>query len=114
VTVKVSDFSTANALIVSGSIGWLNVALTVVPVTTFSVVLVLVGMLVALLLGLDEITVGSMTTPIRVPAATVTPGLTAAKALPIPLAASKVAKITQEMSLICMRFRIWSFPYLLL
>jgi hypothetical protein len=49
----------------------------------------LVGTVVAPLLGLDEITVGSVAAPTRVPGATVTPGATAAKTLPIPPPVSK-------------------------
>ena len=71
-------------LTVSGSISWLKVAVTSVPVTTLSLVFVLVGAFVALLLGFDEITVGSVAAPTRVPGATVTPGSTSAKTLPIP------------------------------
>lgn len=89
VTVNVSKFPTADELIVSGSIGWLKVAVAAVPVTTLPLVFVLVGMFVALLLGLDEITVGSVAAPIRALGATVTPGSTAAKTLPIPPLASK-------------------------
>jgi hypothetical protein len=44
----------------------------------------LVGTFVALLLGLDETTVGSVAAATRVPGATVTPGATVAKTLPIP------------------------------
>jgi hypothetical protein len=54
-------------------------------------VFVLVGTFVALLLGLDEITVGSVAAPTRVPGATVTPGSMAAKTLPIPPPPSKAA-----------------------
>ena len=91
VTVNVSKFPAEDELTVSGSIGWLKVAVTAVPVTTLSLVFVLVGTFVALLLGLDEITVGSVAAPTRVPGATVTPGPTAAKTLPIPPPASKAA-----------------------
>jgi hypothetical protein len=91
VTVKVGEFLAEDELTVSGSIGWLKVALTAVPVTTLSLVFVLVGTFVALLLGLDETTVGSVTAPTRVPGATVTPGSTEAKTLPIPPTASKAA-----------------------
>jgi len=84
-TVNVSKFT------VVGSIGWLKVAVTAVPVTTLSLVFVLVGTFVALLLGLDETTVGSVAAPTRVPGATVTPGAMAAKTLPIPPPASKAA-----------------------
>src|ERR1019366_6807597 len=84
-TVNVSE------LTVAGSIGWLKVAVTAVPVTTLLLVFVLVGTVVALWLGLDEITVGSVAAPTRVPGATVTPGATAAKALPIPPPASNAA-----------------------
>jgi hypothetical protein len=71
--------------------GWLKVAVAAVPVTTLLLVFVLVGTVVALLLGLDEITVGSVAAPTSVPGATVTPGATAAKALPIPPPASNAA-----------------------
>jgi hypothetical protein len=71
--------------------GWLKVAVAAVPVTTLLLVFVLVGTAAALLLGLDEITVGSVAAPARVPGATVTPGSTAAKTLPIPPPASKAA-----------------------
>jgi len=91
VTVNVSKFPAEDELTVSGSIAWLKVAVTAVPVTTLSLVFVLVGTFVALLLGLDEITVGSVAAPTRVPGATVTPGATAAKTLPIPPPASKAA-----------------------
>ena len=74
VTVNVSEFPAEDELTVSGSIGWLKVAVTAVPVTTLSLVFMLVGTFVALLLGLDEITVGSVAAPTRVPGATVTPG----------------------------------------
>ncbi|HWX25281.1 MAG TPA: hypothetical protein VN083_09580, partial [Vicinamibacteria bacterium] len=76
---------------VSGSIGWLKVAVTAVPVTTFSLVFVLVGTFVARWLGSDEITVGAVAAPTRVPGATATPWATAAKTLPIPPPASKAA-----------------------
>ena len=83
-------------LTVAGSIGWLKVAVTAGPVTTLLLVFVLVGTVVALGLGLDEITVGSVAAPTRVPGATVTPGATtagstAATALPIPPPASNAA-----------------------
>jgi hypothetical protein len=91
VTVNVSKFPGEDELTVSGSISWLKVAVTAVPVTTLSLVFVLVGTFVALLLGLDEITVGSVAAPTRVPGATVTPGSTAAKTLPIPPPPSKAA-----------------------
>jgi hypothetical protein len=83
-------------LTVAGSIGWLKVAVTAVPVTTLSLVFVLVGTVEARWLGLDEITVGSVAAPTRVPGATVTPGATtagstAATALPIPPPASNAA-----------------------
>src|ERR1700731_1199220 len=89
VTVNVSEFPAENELTVSGSIGWLKVAVTAVPVTTLSLLFMLVGTFVALLLGFDEITVGSVDAPTRVPGATVTPGSTAAKTLPIPPPVSK-------------------------
>src|SRR5450755_1786534 len=75
-TVNVSKFPSEEELIVAGSMGWLKVAVAAVPVTTLSPVFVLVGTVVALLLGLDEITVGSVAAPTRVPGATVTPGST--------------------------------------
>jgi hypothetical protein len=71
--------------------GWLKVAVAAVPDTTLLLVFVLVGTVVAPLLGLDEITVGSVAAPTSVPGATVTPGATAAKALPIPPPASNAA-----------------------
>jgi hypothetical protein len=83
-TVNVSKFP-GEELSVAGSIGWLKVAVTAVPVTTLSPVFVLVGTFVAQLLGLDEITVGS------VAAAATAPGATAAKTLPTPSPASKAA-----------------------
>jgi hypothetical protein len=89
--VNVSKFPGEDELTVSGSISWLKVAVTVVPVTTLSLVFVLVGTFVALLLGLAEITVGSVAAPTRAPGATVTPGSTAAKTLPIPPPPSKAA-----------------------
>jgi len=67
----------------------LKVAVTTVPVTTFSLEFVLVGTFVAQLLGLDEITVGSVAAPAKVPGATVTLGSTAAKPASIPPAAIK-------------------------
>src|SRR4029077_4947426 len=85
VTVNVSEFPAEEELTVSGSIGWLKVAVTAVPVTTLSLVFMLVGTFVALLLGLDETTVGSVAAPTGVP------GATAAKTLPIPPTASKAA-----------------------
>jgi hypothetical protein len=84
-TVNVSKFT------VAGSIGWLKVAVAAVPVTTLLLVLVLVGTVVARLLGLDEITVGSVAAPTRMSGATVTPGSTAANTLPLPPPASKTA-----------------------
>jgi hypothetical protein len=84
-TMNVSTFT------VAGSIGWLKVAVVAVPVTTLLLVFVLVGTVVVLLLGLDEITVGSVAAPTRVPGATVTPGSTAANTLPIPPPTSKAA-----------------------
>jgi len=84
-TVNVSKFPAEDELTVSGSIGWLKVAVTAVPVTTLSLVFVLVCTFVALLLGLDETTVGSVAAPTRVP------GATAAKTLPTPPPASKAA-----------------------
>ena len=65
-----------SALTVAGSIAWLKVAVTAVPVTTLLLVFVLVGTVVALWLGLEDITVGSVAAPTRVPGATVTPGAT--------------------------------------
>jgi hypothetical protein len=90
-TANVSKSPAEEELTVAGSIGWLKVAVTTVPVTTLLLLFVLVGTDVALLLGLDEITVGSVAAPTRVPGATVTPGSTAAKTLPIPPPASKAA-----------------------
>jgi hypothetical protein len=90
-TVNVSTFPAEDEFTVAESIGWLKVAVAAVPVTTLSLVFVLVGTVVAKLLGLDEITVGSKAAPARVPGATVTPGSTAAKTLPIPPPASKAA-----------------------
>jgi len=84
-TVNVSEFT------VAGSIGWLKVAVTPVPVTMLSLVLMLVGTSEAQLLGFDEITVGSAASPATVPGATLTPGSTAAKTLFIPPLASKQA-----------------------
>jgi hypothetical protein len=83
--VKVGKSPAEGELIVSGSIGWLKVAVTAVPVTTLSLVFVLVGTFVAMLLGLDEVTVGSAAAPIRLP------GATAANTLPIPPPASNEA-----------------------
>jgi hypothetical protein len=84
-TVNVSKFSGEDEFSVAESIGWLKVAVTAVPVATLSPLFVLVGTFVAQLLGLDEITVGSVAAPTRVPEAT------AAKTLPIPPPASKEA-----------------------
>jgi hypothetical protein len=92
VTVNASKIPAEDELTVSGSIGWLKVAVTAAPVTTLSLVFVLFGTFVALLPGLDEITEGSVAAPTRVPGATLTPGATAAKTLPIPPPASKAAK----------------------
>jgi hypothetical protein len=83
-TVNVSEFSVEDELTVAGSIGWLKVAVTAVPVTTLLLVFVLVGTAVALLVGLDEITVGSVAAPTRVRGAAITPEATTAKTLPIP------------------------------
>jgi hypothetical protein len=83
-TVNVSKFPAADELIVSGSIGWLKVAVAAAPVTTFPLVFVLVGTFVARLLGLDEITVGA-------PGAARMPESTAAKTLRIPPPASRAA-----------------------
>src|ERR1700691_4598319 len=91
VTVKLCKVPDQDELTVSGSIGWLKVAVTAAPVTTLSLVFVLIGMSEALLPGFDEITVGSVAAPIRVPGATLTPGSTAALTLPIPPAASIAA-----------------------
>jgi hypothetical protein len=91
VTVNVSEFAAEDEFTVSGSIGWLKVAVTAVPVTTLSLVFTLVGTFVALLLGLDETTVGSVAALTRALGATVIPGATAAKTLPIPPTASKAA-----------------------
>jgi hypothetical protein len=71
--------------------GWLNVAVTTVPVTTLSLEFVLVGTFLSQLRGLDEITMGSVAAPPTVPGATATPGATAAKTLPIPPPATKKA-----------------------
>jgi len=56
-----------------------------------SLVFVLVGTFVAQLLGLDEITVGSVAAAATAPGATAEPGATAAKTLPTPSPASKAA-----------------------
>jgi hypothetical protein len=87
-SVKVSKFPAEGELIVSGSIGWLKVAVTMVPVRTLSLEFMLVGTFVAQLLGLAEVTVGSVAAPTRVPGETATPGSAAAKILPITLASS--------------------------
>jgi hypothetical protein len=84
-----ADEGLDEGLIVARSIGWLKVAVTRVPVTTLFLSWVLVGTFLSQLLGLDEITVGSLAAPTRVPGATLTPGATAAKPLSIPPAASK-------------------------
>ena len=47
-TVKVSTFPAEDESTVAGSIGWLKLAVAAVPVTTFSLVFVLVGTAVAL------------------------------------------------------------------
>src|ERR1700738_3754367 len=88
-TVNVSKFPAEDELTVAGSIGWLKVAVTAGPVTTLSLLFVLVGSFVALFLGFYGIPVGSVDAPTRVPGATVTPGSTAAKTLPIPPPVSK-------------------------
>jgi hypothetical protein len=90
-TVNVSTSPAEDELIVAGSIGWLKVAVAAAPVTTLSLVFVLVGTAVALSLGVDETTVGSVAAPARAPGARVAPGSTAAKALPIPPPANKAA-----------------------
>ena len=46
-TVNVSSVPAGDELIVAGSIGWLKVAVTTVPVTTLLLLLVLVGTFVA-------------------------------------------------------------------
>ena len=80
-SVKVGKFPAEDELSVAGSMGWLKVAVTMVPVSTLPLEFKLVGTFVAQLLGLDESTVGSVAAP----------GATAAKVLPIPPVASKVA-----------------------
>jgi hypothetical protein len=80
--VNVSKFT------VAASIGWVKVAVTWVAVTTLLLLFVLVGTVVSPLLGLDEITVGCVTAPTRVPGAKLS-GV--AKALPMPPPASKTA-----------------------
>jgi hypothetical protein len=65
-----------------------KVAVTWVPVTTLLLLFVLVGTVVSPLLGVDEITVGSVAAPIGVPGAKVS---AAAKALPMRPPASKAA-----------------------
>jgi len=90
-TVNVSTSPAEDELIVAGSIGWLKVAVAAAPVTTLSLVFVLVGTAVALSLGVDETTVGSVAAPASAPGARVTPGSTAAKVFPIPPPASKAA-----------------------
>jgi hypothetical protein len=90
-SVKVSESPAEDELTVARSMGWLKVAVTAVPDTTLSLSFVLVGTFLAQLLGLDEITVGSVAAPTRVLGATVMPGATAAKTLPIPQPASKEA-----------------------
>lgn len=90
-SVNVSKFLAEEELIVAGSIGWLKVAVTTVPVTTLLLLFVLEGTFVALLPGLDEITVGSVTGPTRVPGAMVMLGRTAAKVLTMPPPESKAA-----------------------
>jgi hypothetical protein len=64
-----------------------------VAVTTLSLVFVLVGTFVAPLVGLDEVTVGTVAAPLTVPGTTVKPGSTAAKAFAIPPSASTAANI---------------------
>jgi hypothetical protein len=91
-SVKVSKFPAEGELIVSGSIGWLKVAVTMVPVRTLSLEFMLVGTFVAQSLGLAEITVGSVAAPARMPGEAATPGSAAAKRLAIPLPASSAAK----------------------
>jgi hypothetical protein len=90
-TVKVSLIAADEELIVAGSIGWLKVAVTSAPDTTLSPPFMLVGIFVAPLPGLDEITVGSVAAPTRVPGATATPGAPAAKTPQIPPPASNAA-----------------------
>src|ERR1022692_5139147 len=90
-TVNVSKSPAEDEFTVSGSIGWLKVAVTAVPVTTLSLLFVLVGTFVAQLLGLDETTMGSVAAPTGLPGATGTPAATAATALPIPPPARKAA-----------------------
>jgi hypothetical protein len=88
-TVNVDKFSAEDELSVAASMGSLKVAVTTVPVTTFSLEFLLVGAFVAQLLGLDEITVGSVAAPSNVPGATVTLGSTAAKIVLTPATAVK-------------------------
>ena len=63
-SVNVSSFPAGNELIVAGSIGWLKVAVTVVPVTMLLLLLVLVGALEAPLLGLVEVTLIEASAPL--------------------------------------------------
>src|SRR5450830_1340841 len=81
-SVKVSSVPAGAELIVAGFIGCVKVAVTNVPVTTLPVPLVLVGTLVALLLGFEEPTVGLVAEAPGVPTA---PGITVALALALVL-----------------------------
>jgi hypothetical protein len=81
-SVNVVSVPAGAELIVAGFIGCVKVAVTNVPVTTLPVPLVLVGTLVALLLGFEEATVGSVAEAPGVPTA---PGITVALAPePVP------------------------------
>src|SRR5450830_535847 len=81
-SVNVDSVPAGAELIVAGFIGCVKVAVTNVPVTTLPMPLVLVGTLVASLLGFEEATVGSVAEAHGVPTV---PGITVALTLASPL-----------------------------
>src|SRR5450830_964567 len=81
-SVNVGNVPAGAELIVVGFIGCVKVAVTNVPVTTLPMPLVLVGTLVALLLGFEEATVGLVA---EAPGVPTVPGITVALTLASPL-----------------------------
>lgn len=77
-SVKVRSVPAGDESIVAGSIGWLKVATTSVPVTTLLLLLVLVGTFVAPLPGLSDTTVGLPVDVVRLPEESATTVLFAA------------------------------------
>jgi hypothetical protein len=82
-SVNVNSVPAGEELIVVGSIAWLNVAVTAVPVTRLALLLLLVATVAAPLLGMAEVTVGSLAVPPGAPAA---PGTTVTPTATVPLA----------------------------